>query len=111
MDEEMEFQWELVGRNKENGEQVKYPCPPDVVGNIIKEMYKSMQGEMSKPDENIREKLKVLIDNKIITIELVQKLTKIPLEWLKQFLKGKPVDSITTKNMIVLAELVQNLNE
>jgi hypothetical protein len=41
MDEEMEFQWELVGRNKENGEQVKYPCPPDVVGNIIKKCIKA----------------------------------------------------------------------
>lgn len=110
--ETLEYQWELIGRDKESGKlQVKYPCPSEAVDKIIKEIFESMHGKVSEPNDAIRIKLKYLIDKNIITIEVVQKLTKIPITWLYRLLDEEQVEPISTKKMIALSELIQNLSE
>jgi hypothetical protein len=104
------YSWELIGTNKENDKDIiKYTCPAEAVGNIIEEIFKAMQGESSKPNEAMREKLKKLLDQKIISIDLIYKFTKIDTNWIEQFVQGNETESLPTESCISLAKLISAL--
>ncbi|GEM_PF-1835377 len=100
--------WTLVA--EENGKKiVEYPCPNEVVGDIIKILFRVGKVGMCSPTEEIAQALRNIL-GKPIDERIISQLTGLSEQYLKRFLEGT-IEPAETESIIVLTEVITSLSK
>lgn len=105
-----QYHWQLVA--KADGKQVMaFDCSAEIIGDIVKLIFKSKQGELCSPNEQIRAKMQAVIQKNLISVDTVSRISKIDIDWMNRFLSGEEVTPVQTDKLMLLAEIVDALSE
>lgn len=101
------IKWSVIA--EENGKQIlKDPIPNEAVESIMRILIETQAGEMLPPNELVSNELKKLLESKLITKEIVSKLTGLSEQYLKKLLSGV-IEPAETKKIMALGEIIQKL--
>lgn len=103
------YEWFLEAK-KDGKHIVAYPCPKEIIGNIISLIVVAQQRYSQPTKCHVRDVQKLLDSELTLNKRVLSKLTGIEEQQIEQLTKGTKI-SIETRKLIALAEIIAKLRE
>ncbi|QWT17898.1 hypothetical protein KPC83_01740 [Collinsella sp. zg1085] len=107
------FDWELSGKNEHYNINFKQICPEDVlplIGVILQiQAQKDIENSLVDIDESISTKLCKVIEDAVISIETLQKITDAPKETILEIMRGEQKQYEYSYGLVTLLLLIEKL--